>query len=172
MEGPGKEYIWEREIRRDGSICDHVAPRRTHSTSFCCEIGVIAQDAEGDRGVRVCVCVVASQVPPSGSWLNYSATINSLHIHFWWFLLCSPSPLSSSTPDCFSSFVCSPSSSLLHLYPSLLCSLISSLLASHFHRPPFHLVPNLSPAALVLSLLFFLGVLWSSSWVIMEVVRL
>ena len=89
---------------------------------FCGEIGVIARYAEGDRCVCVCVCVITSQVPQSGLWLNYSATINGLRIHFSWFSLCSPSPL-SYTSDSAPSFLTSsppPSFALFtHFDPEL-----------------------------------------------------
>lgn len=68
--------------------------------------------AQSETGVtRVCVCVVRSQIPQSGSWLNYSATTDSLHIHFSWFTLCSPSPPFLYIWSVFQLFVCSPSSS-------------------------------------------------------------
>lgn len=42
----------------------------------------LAVRLEGLLKRQACVCVVTSQEPQSGSCLNYSATINSLHIHF------------------------------------------------------------------------------------------
>lgn len=128
---------------RDGSICDHIVPLGKQSTSLSCEVGVGAQDTEGDR--CVCVCVVTSQVPQTKLFSHYQQFSHSL------FMI---PALSSSTSDCFLLFSALPNR---HSFTSiLLCAVRPFYPFSKisFDLPLLHLVLNLSFAPLTLSLLF------------------